>query len=154
MQFQRYKFTCVFELEKIEREIIMDSWVELMKETKDALASTSGTEAKSSYEYFKNVANDLCKQDWHFLKHEHNNMNEAVNYYMLNELFNKHEEIGSADDQLSLANAIELDEGLRQYCLDHSGQGQLFASLKYKKPFTELQELISQAVRLYEQRNQ
>lgn len=38
----------------------MDDWVELMKETKDALASTSNAEAASSYEYFKNVAITVC----------------------------------------------------------------------------------------------
>ena len=131
----------------------MVDWVELMKETKDELASTSHAEASSSYEYFKNVAIDLCKQNWNRLKHEHNNMNEAVNYYMLDELFNQYEEVGSADDYLSLAKAMELDENLRQYCIDHVGQNHLLATLKYKKPFTEIQELISNAVKLYEERN-
>ncbi len=131
----------------------MDEWIAMMKEAKDALAGTCIGDAIDNYEHLKFAATDLCKQDWYKLRLEHNNMQEAVNYYMLKELFHSYTEIKSTYDAISLAKAMELDEDLRQYCVDHDGKNIAFGAVKYRKPFMELQDLMSQAVKLYEQRN-
>jgi len=131
----------------------MDEWIESIAGTKQALVHPSNPNALNSYRFLKNLATEFCQQDWRDLKYEHNNINEAVNYYMLDEMFKTYDAIKSTDDYMSLATAMEFDEDLRQYCIDHDGKNIMFGAVKYKKPFTELQELISQAVRLYEQRN-
>lgn len=80
----------------------MDEWIDLMKETKDALARASNEDAARSFEYLKAVSKEMCMQDWNSLKHEHKDMEEAVNYYMLNELFSSYEEINNTDDYLRM----------------------------------------------------
>jgi len=131
----------------------MDEWIEGIANVKNALVNPSNANALESYTYFKEIANEFCKQDWRDLKFEHNDLKEAVNYYILDEMFQTYDAIKSTNDYMILATAMELDEDLRQYCIDHDGKNIIFGAVKYKKPFTELQDLISQAVRLYEKRN-
>lgn len=129
----------------------MENWLKLIKEVKAELATKKLSDDFELFEHFKFAANDLCKQDWSHLKFEHSNMKEAVNYYILNEMFNEYDILTRKRDFKSLARAMELDEDLRIYCTDH--QNPSFSFLKYQKPFVELQDLMSRAVSLYEERN-